>query len=283
MDPAVTDRSGLGPADVLASDGSAHTEFPESRLDPPSTTPSVPVHVRNVALVVLAVIACIAVLHWAAAVIVPLLLGIVFSYALTPVVNRFVSWRLPRPLAAALLLLAIVGGAGAMTWRLSDDAMSLVQAMPEAAQKLRRGIERTRESGNGSTIDRVQQAAAELQKATEAAPATPPTRGVTKVQIEKPKFAVTDYLWTGTLGLAAIVAQAYIDGVAPVEHPEDGLEFVVTIGAGHRSALVISLSHPGVLKKIAPHRIKHFFEALTIPPVPSSSHFGPPDTSERAV
>ena len=210
MDPAVTDRSGLGPADVLASDGSAHTEFPESRLDPPSTTPSVPVHVRNVALVVLAVIACIAVLHWAAAVIVPLLLGIVFSYALTPVVNRFVSWRLPRPLAAALLLLAIVGGAGAMTWRLSDDAMSLVQAMPEAAQKLRRGIERTRESGNGSTIDKVQQAAAELQKATEAAPATPPTRGVTKVQIEKPRFAVTDYLWTGTLGLAAIVAQAVV-------------------------------------------------------------------------
>ena len=79
MDPAATDRSGLGPADVLASDGSAHTEFPESRLDPPSTAPSVPVHVRNVALVVLAVIACIAVLHWAAAVIVPLLLGIVFS------------------------------------------------------------------------------------------------------------------------------------------------------------------------------------------------------------
>ena len=92
----VSDPSGPGPAEVLASDGSTQTDFPESREEAPSTAPSVPVHVRNVALVVLAVIACLAVLHWAATVIVPLLLGIVFSYALTPVVNRLVSWRLPR-------------------------------------------------------------------------------------------------------------------------------------------------------------------------------------------
>jgi len=204
------DPSGPGPSEVLASDGTAHTDFPESREEPPSNAPSVPVHVRNVALVVLAVIACIAVLHWAAAVIVPLLLGIVFSYALTPVVNRLESWRLPRPLAAAVLLVAILGGSGAMAWKLSDDAMSLVQSLPEAAQKLRRGIERTRDQASGGTIEKVQQAAAELERATETKPPAPAPRGVTKVQIEKPKFAVSDYLWTGTLGLAAAVAQAVV-------------------------------------------------------------------------
>ncbi len=205
-----SDSSGPGPAEVLASDGSAHTDFPESSQDPASIEPSVPVHVRNVALVVLAVIACIGVLHWAAVVIVPLLLGIVFSYALTPVVNRLVSWRLPRPLAAAVLLVAILGGAGAITWKLSDDAMALVQSLPEAAQKLRRGIERTRDTASGGTIEKVQQAAAELERATETKAASPAPRGVTKVQIEKPKFVVSDYLWTGTLGLAAAVAQTVV-------------------------------------------------------------------------
>ena len=37
----------------------------------------------------------------------PLLLGLMFSYALTPLVNRLVHWRLPRALAAALLLAGI--------------------------------------------------------------------------------------------------------------------------------------------------------------------------------
>ena len=200
---------GPGPADVLASDGTSHTDFPESR-HPASTATSVPVDVRNVALVVLAVIACIGVLHWAASVIVPLLLGIVFSYALTPVVNRLASWRLPRPLAAAVLMVAILGGTGALAWTLSDDAMLLVQSLPEAAQKLRRGIERTRGQSSGGTIEKVQQAAAEIERATETNAAVPAPRGVTKVQIEKPKFEVSDYLWTGTLGLAAVVAQAVV-------------------------------------------------------------------------
>ena len=205
-----TEPSGPGPADVLASDGSAHTDFPESRQVPLADAPSVPVHVRNVALVVLAVIACLVVLHWAAAVIVPLLLGIVFSYALTPVVNRLVDWRLPRPLAAAVLLVSLLGGTAAMAWKLSDDAMSLIQAMPEAAQKLRRGIERTRDKATAGTIEKVQQAAVELERATEIKGASPAPRGVTKVQIEKPKFVVSDYLWTGTLGVAAAVAQGIV-------------------------------------------------------------------------
>ncbi|MGH8797217.1 MAG: AI-2E family transporter, partial [Caldimonas sp.] len=59
-------------------------------------------------------------------------------------------------------------------------------------------------------IDKVQQAATELEKATESAPATGGTRGVTRVQIEKPKFSVKDYFWSGTLGLATLIGQATI-------------------------------------------------------------------------
>ena len=42
---------------------------------------------RSVALVVLAVLAVLAVLRWASAFFIPLMLGLVFSYALSPLVD----------------------------------------------------------------------------------------------------------------------------------------------------------------------------------------------------
>ena len=60
----------------------------------------------------------------------------------------------------------------------------------------------------------MQEAAAELEKVADAsasAPAPAPSRAerpVQKVQIEKPKFDVKDYLWSGTLGLIALAGQA---------------------------------------------------------------------------
>ena len=69
-----------------------------------------PVDVRSVSLAVIAVLAGVFALHWASAVFVPLLLGLMFSYALTPLVDRLERWRLPRSLGAALVLLGAVAG-----------------------------------------------------------------------------------------------------------------------------------------------------------------------------
>jgi len=205
-------------ADDVATDAAlALADSPDAPpLAPASDEPSVllnaPVDVRSASLLVLAVLASLVVLHWASAVFVPLVLGLMFSYALTPVVNRMVYLRIPRALAAALLLAGVVGSAGSIVFSLSDDAASMIESLPESAQKLRQGIERQRRQGSAATIDRVQKAATELERATEdAASASPaPNRGVTKVQIEKPKFNVKDYLWPGTLGLAAAAGQATV-------------------------------------------------------------------------
>ena len=171
-----------------------------------------PVDVRSASLVVIAVLSSLYVLHWASAVFVPLLLGLTFSYALTPLVNRLVRLHIPRALAAAVLLVGIVGGVGTLTWSLSDDAASMIETLPEVAQKLRRGIAGQRNQGPAGTIDKVQRAATELERAAEegtsAAPA--PGRSVTKVQIEQPKFNIKDYLWTGTLGLMTAIGQTTV-------------------------------------------------------------------------
>ncbi len=199
-------------ATQAALDSEAH---PEPALlapapDDPHVLLNTPVDVRSASLAVLAVLASLYVLHWAAAVFIPLLLGLTFSYALTPLVNRLVRLHLPRALAAALLLIGIVGGVGSITWSLSDDAATMIQGLPDVAQKLRRGIASQRNQGPASTIAQVQKAATELERAAEDGASPAPTRNVTKVQIEQPKFDVKNYLWTGTLGLMGAIGQAMV-------------------------------------------------------------------------
>ena len=167
-----------------------------------------PVDVRSASLAILAVIACAYALQWASAVFIPLLLGMMLSYALSPIVNRLQAWRVPRALGAAVLLLSIVGGAGALAYSLSDDATALIDTFPEAAQKLRLSLRRPQQSPAG-TIESMQKAANELEHVADDGAATPAgnSRGATRVVIERPKFNVKDYLWTGTLGLLAFLGQ----------------------------------------------------------------------------
>jgi predicted PurR-regulated permease PerM len=186
------------------------TSFPEPPAEPTGVPVDATVHVHNASLAVLAVLACLFALHWAAAVFVPLLLGLMFSYALTPLVNRMAHLGLPRTLAAALLLAGIIGGIGSIAHSLSDDAAALIEALPSAAQKLRRGVEGQRSHGTADTIEKVQKAAAELERAAGQGAVPAPDRDVTKVQIEKPRFNVKDYLWPGALGVVAAGAEAIV-------------------------------------------------------------------------
>jgi predicted PurR-regulated permease PerM len=183
-----------------------------STQDEPGVVLTAPVNVRSVALVVIAALACLWALHWASALIVPLLLGLIFSYALTPLVDRMVRLYLPRAFAAALVLACLVGGVGSLVHSLSDDAVAMIESLPDSAQKLRRGIESRRNQGKPDAIDKVQQAATEIERAAEqgASPTPAPARGVTKVQIEKPRFNVKDYLWPGALGLAGAIGQVTV-------------------------------------------------------------------------
>jgi len=172
-----------------------------------------PVDVRSAALVVLAVLASLAVLHWAKAVFIPLLLGVMFSYALEPVVATLGRARVPRALASALLIVALVAGVGWIGYSLADDATNLVESLPDIAKKLGRAIQRSPATPS-HTIEKVQKAAAELERAAEAgaasAPAANAQRDVPRVQIEQPRFDVREYLWPGTLGLAALAGQVVV-------------------------------------------------------------------------
>lgn len=92
---------------------------------------------RSISLALLALLATIFVLNWARAIFIPLMLGVVISYALTPLVSQLRKWRIPRAIGAAVLLLSILGGTGSLVYSLSDDATKLIETLPDAVYKFR--------------------------------------------------------------------------------------------------------------------------------------------------
>ena len=169
-----------------------------------------PVDVRNVSMAVLAVLGTLFALKWASAVFVPLMLGLMFSYALSPIVERLERLHVPRAIGAGLLIATLGAGLGWTAYTLSDDAVTLIESLPEATQKVRQAVRAQRRQSE-STIDKVQRAATQLEQAAQETAAPPEaTRGVTRVRIEKPRFDIKDYLWTGSLGVAASIGQAVV-------------------------------------------------------------------------
>ena len=168
-----------------------------------------PTEVRSMALVVLAVLAILATLKWASAFFIPVMIGFMFSYALSPIIDSLERLRIPRTISAAVLILGILGGTGASVWTFADDANQLVASLPEAAKKLRDSMRRTGRSEN--TLGTVQKAAEHLEQAAQdASTAAPAARGVQRVVVEKPAFNIRDHLWSGTLGLASFIGQVVV-------------------------------------------------------------------------
>lgn len=205
--PAVPDP----PAAAEADDAQAS---PPLETPPPAPAPApmpLPVDVRSISLSLLALIATLFVLHVASAIFIPLLFGLALSYALSPLVDRLERWRLPRALGAGLLLLGLGAAVGWTIATVSDDATMLVESLPAATQKLRKAVHAHRGQSE-SAIEKVQRAAAEIEEVAKEGTATraAPQGGVTRVSIERERFDIQDYLWSGTLGAAASLGQAVV-------------------------------------------------------------------------
>ena len=184
----------------------AVTEFPE----PERFLLHMPVDVRNVSLVILAILASLFVLQWARAVLIPIMLSVLFSYAFSPFVNWLEHRRVPRWLSSAVLLLGILGSMGSGAYLLRLEAAQLIEALPAAAQKLGQAL-RSSSGKSTSALETVQKAAAQIEQATrDSAAVTGPNRGATRVVIEAPRFNIKDYLWTGSLGLLALIGQTAV-------------------------------------------------------------------------
>jgi predicted PurR-regulated permease PerM len=163
----------------------------------------------SIALIVLASLLGIAMLRWASAFFIPLMIGVLLSYSLSPVVDALQRVHVPRAISAAVLILGLLGVAGGAVYSFSDDVNAMVDTLPAAAAKLRAAV-RSKFAG-GAAFSTVQKAAQQLEQAAqEAGPSAPPQRGVQRVIVEPRRFDLREHLWTGTIGLASLIGQVVV-------------------------------------------------------------------------
>ena len=160
---------------------------------------------------ILTVIATVAALYLARAFFVPLLIGILASYALTPLVDGLKAWHVPRAVGAAVVLGALVAGLSWAAISMGDDVASVIAKLPEAAHRIRQQASQAREGGP-TALQKIQEAATELQGA-----ATDATAAGKPVKRAPPASAVRDadpwlrdYMLAQSALLAAVAAQAPI-------------------------------------------------------------------------
>jgi predicted PurR-regulated permease PerM len=174
-----------------------------------------PLDVRSIALTAIAVAAVIWLLQYAQSFVIPVVIGVLISYALAPVVSALHGIRVPRAIGAAVAVVMLVSALGLGVYTLSDEAMSVVNSVPEAAQRLRDRIRTHQRASRGGALAKVQEAATEIDRAAQEATATPGAPGaasasrggVQKVEVVQPAFRATDYIWWGSVSVMNFGAQ----------------------------------------------------------------------------
>ncbi|HET7729432.1 MAG TPA: AI-2E family transporter [Usitatibacter sp.] len=113
------------------------------------------------ALVVLAVIAVVFLLHWGAPFFIPLFIALLIAYALSPVadlVTRLVRWRI---LSATLVVASVLALLGVGAWAWSDDVSALWQKLPEVTRSVSASFKKMAQGP--SAVAEVKKAAAEIE------------------------------------------------------------------------------------------------------------------------
>ncbi|HET9405378.1 MAG TPA: AI-2E family transporter, partial [Burkholderiales bacterium] len=198
----------------------------------------------GVAVGVMMVIAFIAALYLARAFVVPLLIGLLASYALSPVVEWLKAVRIPRPAGAALVLAVLAGGSSWVAFSLSDDAAAMIEKLPEAARKLRQSLSAARASGP-TALQNVQEAAKELEGATaEAAEASGkkknPAARASAARDTEPTAWLRDYMLAQSALVITVVAQTPIVLL---------LAYFLLASGGHFRRKLVGLVGPSLTRK----------------------------------
>jgi len=155
------------------------------------------------ALAVLAAVAFIFLLHWGAPFFIPLFVALLISFGLSPVVDvleRLVRWRV---VAAAIVVLALVGSMAAAAYAWSDDVAQAWEKLPNAVKMVSRSVQKAARAP-AAPITEIKKAAAAIENGgqPEVKPAPAPTTSS--------QMPMWELLWTGWKGVMVALAQVTV-------------------------------------------------------------------------
>ena len=176
-----------------------------STSEPPlSSITAAPGH--SIALRIIATVAILYALNWAQSFVISLLLGILLAYTLNPLVEWLAKIKIPRSVASTLVMAAVIWGVIFGAYSLSGQVQSIIAQLPEAVSTFSANMLRI-QKGSMSNIQKMQNAASAVEKATSAVTGTLPAQHTTHIIIDSVPFKVSSFLLAGSRGVLAIIGQ----------------------------------------------------------------------------
>lgn len=170
------------------------TQPPLGKPDPVSRIPCT--DVRSVALTGLFTLATLWFLHEAAMLAIPLTLAVLLHFLLSPVVRTMKRYRIPEPVSAAIVLLALASGIAITGIQLAEPAAEWLGKAPQALRTIE------------SKLQPVKSQVSQATEAIEQAAHTGSGDSVSRVQVQSdwqaPVFNVTKQV-LGTIGTALLL------------------------------------------------------------------------------
>jgi predicted PurR-regulated permease PerM len=198
------------PQSMLASSVAACPPIERPLLpDPAHLTDRVSMDVRGLAVPIVTTVVVVFALQWAEKFFIPLLLGIIIAYTLNPLVVWLERIKIPRVVGTSIVMLVFLCGGAFVTISLRGQIQTILDQLPAAASKLSVSLRSMRE-GQPNTMQKVQAAARELDKATSQAADihSEPKPPATHIVIDQPSFKLGDFLMAGSMGMFGFISQS---------------------------------------------------------------------------
>lgn len=201
------------PATVEPADTAASSSRP---VLPASSVPSAPP--STWALRIIAIVALLYCLRWAADFLIPLLFGILLSYTLSPIVAWMERIKLPRVIGAGLVTLALIASTAVLANTLYREARIVVDELPLATWKIRSALARL-DDGEAGMYEKLHAAAESLKQALPAATPSGQAAGEDSAEgapaaapppSSKPVFDLSEWLLAGSMTAAGFAAQLVV-------------------------------------------------------------------------
>lgn len=168
-----------------------------------------PVKVRDAALVVLATIATVFFIDWAEAILLPLVVAVLVSYALDPLVSAFGRLRIPRAIGAGIVILSLIALAAAASIPLQREAMAMLDKIPRAAKQIERIRAQTPVGGEEDLLEKAEKAVKEIESTAKKNDEEDSDPGVTPVRIVDDSFNLRNYLMRGSSAALLLFSQLF--------------------------------------------------------------------------